>query len=241
MSVSVSMVRLLDETRTECSGATDGTMRRVLFNILREFFRRSNIWLFELPVYIVPTTNDYVINTCQNANIIRLMMVAKPTYPIADPPIYVPGCPPQFLQFQQQPSYETQNPYPRIPMDGGLLNAGIKCPILRIVWNPGYASTWIAVLSLSVADPVDSQGMPTDIPDWIIEKYYDYIAHGLTARLMLQINKPYSNSKMAEYHMRKFHEGVGLARTESRHSFVFAGQKWVYPQTFATPLHHKAV
>ena len=242
MNVSVSIVRLLDETKTECSGVPEGILRRTLFTILREFFRRSNIWLFELPVYVTPLTNDYILNTCQNANVIRLMMLGRCPYPIDNPPQYVPGNPSQFIQFNSTtPSYETQNPYPRVPREGGLLNAGVKCPVLRITWNPGSDDIWIATLSMSVADPVDGQGMPTDMPDWIIEKYYDYISHGLSAKLMTQPNKPYSSPKMAEYHMRKFHEGVGLARTENRHLFNYSGQRWAYPQTWSTPLHHKAV
>lgn len=240
MSASVSMIRLIDDVRTECSGVLDGALRRILFNILREFFRRSNIWLFEMPIYIIPTTNDYVLNTCQHADVVRLMILGKPERALSIPIEYVPGSPPQFLKFDIA-SNETQIPYYRIPRDGGLLNAGVRCPILRIGWNPGSNDTWIATLSMSVADPVDADGLPSGMPDWIIEKYFDYISCGVIGKLMLQANKPYSNPKLAEYHMRKFHEGVGLARTENRHMFNYSGQRWVFPQTWAGPFHHRAV
>lgn len=249
-NASLSLVRLLDTVRIDCAGVTDGILRKVLFDTLREFFRRSNIWLFELPIYIVPTTNDYVLNTCQNASIIRLMALERPQYfPVSGDPTdpanqvtYVPGCPPQFIQYPTViPGYETQNPYPRVPRDGGLLNAGSKSVVLRILWNPGSPDVWIATLSLSVADPTDPNGLPVEMPDWIIEKYYDYIAQGITGKLQLSPNKSYSSPKMAEYNMRKFHEGVGLARTEVRNFFNYAGQRWIFPQTFATPLKHKAV
>jgi hypothetical protein len=209
---------------------------------LREFFRRTNIWLFELPIYIINTTNDYVLNTCQNATVIRLMGLDKPAYPLPEPIEYVPGYPPQFLNYSSViPNFSTQNPYPRAPREGALLTAGTKCPILRIFWNPGSPDVWIALLALSVADPVDGRGLPTEMPDWIIEKYFDYIAQGVAGKLMLSPNKPYSSPKLAEYNMRKFHEGVGLARTENRHLFVYGGQRWVFPQTFGVPTKHKAV
>ena len=241
MSTS-SLVRLLDIVRIDCPGVTDGILRKILFNTLREFFQRSNIWLLELPIYIESTTNDYTLETCQNAIVIRMMLLEKPQQAPQQPIQYVAGCPPQFIQYPVNvPGFYTQNPYPRVPREGGLLSAGIKCPILRIYWNPGVTDVWIVTLAMSVADPVDSRGLPTDMPDWIIEKYFEYIAHGVTAKLMIQPNKSYSSPKMAEYNMRKFHEGVGLARTENRHLFVYGGQRWIFPQTFGTPYKHRAV
>lgn len=242
MSASISIVRLLDLVRIDCPGVTDGILRNTLFNILREFFRRSNVWLFEMPVYITADTNDYVLNTCQNANVIRLMSLDKPQWFPTDGIEYVPGCPPQFIKYPTvTPNAQTSNPFPRAPREGGLLNAGSKCPILRIFWNPGNPDIWIALLALSVADPVDGRGIPTDMPDWIIEKYFDYIANGVSGKLMLSPNKPYSSPKLAEYNMRKFHEGVGLARTENRHLFTYGSQRWMFPQNFGTPFKHKAV
>lgn len=241
MSTSTSLVRLLDTVRIDCPGVTDGIMRKTLFNVLREFFRRTNIWLFEMPVYISSTTNDYVLNTCQNATVIRLMGLSKPQYFPSSGFDYVPSNPPQFIKYPTNiPGYQTQGPFPRSPREGGLLSTG-KAPILRIFWNPGSDDIWIAMLSLSVADPVDSKGLPEEMPDWIIEKYFDYIAHGVSGKLMLSPNKPYSSPKLAEYNMRKFHEGVGLGRTENRHLFVYSSQRWAFPQSFSTPLKHKAV
>ena len=243
MSVSVSLVRLLDTVRIDCPGVTDGILRATLFNVLREFFRRTNIWLFEMPVYVSGDVNDYVLNTCQNATVIRLMSLDKPQWFPTDGSFeYVPGCPSQFIRYPTTvPGAQTQNPYPRAPRDGGLLTAGVKNPILRIFWNPGTNDVWIALLAMSVADPVDSRGLPTEMPDWIIEKYFDYIAHGVSGKLMLSPNKPYSSPKLAEYNMRKFHEGVGLGRTENQHMFVHSANRWMYPQNYGTPFKHKAV
>lgn len=243
MSVSTSLVRLLDMVRIDCPGVTDGILRQTLFNTLREFFRRTNIWLFEMPVYITGDTNDYVLDTCQNATVIRLMSLDKPQFfPFDNSIEYVPGCPPQFIKYPLTvPGQQTQNPFPRTPRDGALLTAGTKCPILRILWNPGTNDVWIAMLALSVADPVDSRGLPTEMPDWIIEKYFDYVANGVSGKLMLSPNKSYSSPKLAEYNMRKFHEGVGLARTEVRSMFTYGGQRWMFPQNFGTPFKHKAV
>lgn len=240
MSASVNIVRILDLVRVDCTGVLDGVIRMELFNVLREFFRRSNIWLFELIINIVPNCNDYTLNTCQDANVIRLMDLYKPAYVPVNPPEYVPNNPPQFLMLTSIGPNEARSPNARAPREGYLLNAGNKCPILRIVWNPG-SELWVATLSLSVADPVDSQGLPQGMPEWIIQKYFDYIAHGIIGKLMMHPNKSYTSPQMAQYHMRKFNEGVGLARTESRQHFVFAGQRWVFPQTFAGPLKHKAV
>jgi len=212
-------------------------VRRDFGNVMKEFFRRSNIWLLELVVNIVPTTNDYYLQTGQNANVIRLMSLTRPSFPPDTPPVYIPpvnGDPPQYLLLSPTgPGNNAQSQYARVPRDGGLLSAGCKTPILRIHWNPGSNDWWIATVSLNISEDTDDNGFPILYPNWILEKYFEYFQDGILAKLMLQANKPYSNEKGAMYHYRKFHEGIGLARTEVRNYFTYSGQAWLYPQTFA--------
>jgi hypothetical protein len=68
----------------------------------------------------------------------------------------------------------------------------------------------------------------------VIEKYQDYVASGVLSRLTTQPGKPYSNQKLAVYHGRHFMEGVALAKKEARQGHVFGGQRWAFPQTFAS-------
>jgi hypothetical protein len=231
---TTSFARINDTARIHCVGALDGMIRLEIFNVVKDFLARTNAWLMELPVYVIPTTNDYIIDTCQPSTVVtRLMQLTRPD-DVAFFSNYVPGCPPQYLQSNPSNGVESMNPLLRSSRDGVLLNAGTKCPVLRIRWNPQVNETWIATLALNITDPTDEDGLPCSPPDWLIEKYNSVLSDGVVSKLMLQAGKPYSSPQGAEYHGRKFNQGVGTARTEVRDMFVFGGQRWYFPTGWKT-------
>jgi hypothetical protein len=231
---STNLVRLQDMARIAAPGALDGMIRMETFNVLKEFFQRTDAWLFEMPVYIVPQINDYQLNPCAGAVINRLMGLGRSDNPNAIFS-YAPMCPPQFFTASENGAlYEAQNPLFRSPRNGVLLNAGARNPILRIVENPSANEIWVAMVALTPCDPTDQDGF-TDPPDWVMEKYLRGIVSGVVCALMLQPGKPYSSLKGAEYHGRKFNEAIGLCKTEVRHMFTFGGQRWNFPQGWNTP------
>jgi hypothetical protein len=233
---TTNMARLNDAVRMTCGGALDGIIRFEIFNTLKEFFQRTDAWLLELPIYIDPNANDYQIDTCQNVVVNRLMALERPKTP---PPgstlslVYDPMQPSQYLVASEPTTNEGQNPLFRTARSGILLNAGSRCPILRIQTNPGINETWIGTLALTPCDPVDSDGF-VDPPDWTMEKYLSYLSSGVISKLMLQPGKPYSSVVGAQYHGRKFNEGIGLARTEVRRMFSYGAQRWSFPQGWNT-------
>jgi hypothetical protein len=228
-----NMARLQDMVRINAPGSLDGMIRLETFNTLKEFFQRTDAWLFELPVFIVPQINDYQIDTCQNAVVNRLMALQRPQTPPPSATLnfpYDPMCPPQYLVASEiSTTSEGQNPLFRTMQSGILLNAGSKCPIMRIQMNPNISETWVATLALTPCDPTDADGF-LEPPDWVMEKYLRYLASGVTSALMLQPGKPYSSIQGAQYHGRKFNEGVGLARTEVRRMFSYGAQRWQFPK-----------
>lgn len=244
------ITRLQDMVRIATPGSLDGVIRLEMFNALREFFQSSDTWLYEVPVYIAYWTNDYVIETGLNATVNRLMALERPRSPPPPgvwTPVYAPTCPPQYLAVTahertaedmpiQYPSTynvssatEAQNPLFRVRRSGVLLDAGVKCPILRIAMNPAASEIWIATLSMNVCDPTDEEGF-TCPPDWLMNKYLDYMASGVIYRLMLQPGKPYSSTAGAQYHGRRFFAGIGIARTEVRRMLTYGAQRWGFPQ-----------
>ena len=199
-----------------------------LYNVFKDFFNRTNAWLMELPVYIQPATNDYVIDTCQNAIVARLMGIGRPDDATAYMN-YIAQCPPQYLQTYSMGGTEAMNPLLRSSRDAVLLSAGTKCPVLRIRSNPQANEVWIAMLALNVTDPMDKDGLPDAVPEWLIEKYYLTICDGLISKLMLQAGKPYSSPQGAEFHGKKFNQGVSTARDEVRKMFVYGAQRFQFP------------
>lgn len=223
------MARIQDAIRIATPGSLDGVIRMELFNVLKEFFQRTDVWLLEVPVFIEPWTNDYEVDICQNAIVNRLMVLERP--PSLPPLSYVPDCPPQFLSVTDPPqtgNIESQNPLFRVGKVGVLLNAGTKCPTLRIWLNPQANEIWVATVSLNVTDPTDPDGFATP-PEWILNKYFSYIMSGTISRMMLQPGKPYSSIQGAQFHGRKLNEGIGIARTEARRMYTYGSQRWNYP------------
>jgi hypothetical protein len=230
---TTNMARLNDMVRMTCGGALDGVIRMEMFNTLKEWFQRTDSWLLEVPVYIQPNTSDYQIGTGQNVTVNRLMGLDRLSSPppSGEPlvPPYLPMCPPQYLStLGVNADSEAQDPPTRTQRVGVLLNAGAKCPILRIQDNPSANEVWIATLCLNVCDPVDSEGF-TQPPDWVMEKYLNYLANGVNMRLMLQPGKPYTSLPGSQYHGRMFNQGIGLCRTEVRRMFTYGSQRWNFP------------
>jgi hypothetical protein len=230
---TTNIARLNDMVRMTCSGALDGVIRMEMFNVLKDWFQRTDSWLLEVPIYIQPQTNDYQVGTGQNVAVNRLMKLERPPSPppSGEPLVlaYLPMCPPQYLSTAGAgPNLEAQDPLFRSQRVGVLLNAGSKCPILRIRDNPSANEIWIATLALNICDPVDSDGFVTP-PDWVMEKYLNYLANGVNMRLMLQPGKPYSSLPGSQYHGRMFNQGIGLCRTEIRRMFTYGSQAWHFP------------
>ena len=169
---STNLARLQDMVRLSAPGALDGAIRLEVFNVLKEFFQRTDAWMLELPIYIVPNINDYQLNPCQNVVVNRLMGLGRSDNPNASFS-YAPMCPPQFYAAGgsgSNVSYGLQNPLFRSYRNAVLLNAGARTPIMRIMDNPSANETWIATLALTPCDPTDQDGF-VDPPDWVMEKY----------------------------------------------------------------------
>ena len=101
-----------------------------------------------------------------------------------------------------------------------------------LLTTPSQDATYTARLILTVSDPVTRDGYP-EFPDWILQAYNDELADGVLGRMMSQLAKPYANERMAIYHMRRFRSGVARAKVDAQHRYVYRGQNWSFPQTFA--------
>ena len=103
---------------------------------------------------------------------------------------------------------------------------------LQLFTAPSLSSTYTARLILTVIDPATRDGYPV-FPEWVLEAYSDEIMDGILGRLFSQIAKPYSNERMAIYHMRRFRGGVARARVDAQRKYTYRAQAWRFPQSFA--------
>lgn len=86
--------------------------------------------------------------------------------------------------------------------------------------TPAYVDVSLALAGVNGLD---------DTPSEIFEVYYLTCLHGTLARMMAQPAKPYSNTRLAEYHGRKFRNLMALARPFAKTN-GYAAQSWRFPK-----------
>jgi hypothetical protein len=79
-----------------------------------------------------------------------------------------------------------------------------------------------------VQDPVTKDGY-VQFPAWVLAKYRNVILDGLLGKMFSQPNKPWTNSQMSVFHMRKFNSKVASARVEVQRNNKYRAQAWVFP------------
>lgn len=105
--------------------------------------------------------------------------------------------------------------------------------ILQLVWpqNTSIPVTVIVIKKLIL--PTNKHDVP-DAPDWLLPIYERQVLDGLLGRMMLQPNKSYSSKDGAQYHLKRFRDGIAVAKTAVMRSNLFGGQSWRYPRNFRT-------
>jgi hypothetical protein len=114
--------------------------------------------------------------------------------------------------------------------DDSPVAATMQIPGTVVLTNtPAEEDTCTAKVSLTVMNPDDTNGYPR-MPDWLLSKHFNGILHGLLGAMMTQQAKPYTNERMAVYHIRKFRAAIANARAEARRQNLYGGQRWRFPQ-----------
>lgn len=203
-----AVARIIDTARLQAPGALEGILRLEFFNALKEFLQRTDAWREDVTIPVQANWPTYELPAFSQALVNRLMWLEGQVNAN-------PSGPPQYG-----------------PQRTGWLEQAGQIALLKID-PPSSNETWTAHIALTVCDPTDSEGLPS-LPAWIVEKYHDYLASGVLARLCAHPGKPYSNQQIAMLHGRRFSEGVSLAKKEARQGHLFDGQRWGFPQTFAS-------
>lgn len=113
--------------------------------------------------------------------------------------------------------------------DGFEVGATMDVPgTVKLTSPPSGGNVYTYTLGIKPIDPVDSDGY-VQCPDWIIQRYRDVIQSGVIGRLFSMPSKPYSNERLAIYHMRAFNAGIGSARVDAARRNRYRTNQWVFP------------
>lgn len=191
--------RILDNARTNLPGALDTAICLELFNVLNDFFNRTNIWWEDI-TFSVDTSMGMNSTVCiqpsEGGVINRLLGVYAGT-----------------VDNRRRMT---------MPQLGELMFVDV--PSQAETWTARCALT----VSDPVPEQGALAGFP-QLPDFVVTKYYRGITAGLVSSMMTQVGKPYSNPKMAAFNGQKYSATVAEARGDVRRQNLFGAQAWRFP------------
>jgi len=105
--------------------------------------------------------------------------------------------------------------------------------VIRLVWPQNTTLAVKVVVVKKITLPTTTENIP-DAPDWLLPTYHRAILDGLLGRMMGQQAKSYSNDKLSTYHLKRFRDGIAMAKVATMRSNLFGGQAWRFPRNFRT-------
>jgi hypothetical protein len=197
--------RIYDDVKMHIPGLVDAVFKQMFYHVMNDFLDMTNVWLEEIPMVVSSTSRTYPLTVSHKGDVNRLMLI-----------------------------YDTASHPGKHWVAGGATMNQPGVVVLNI--DPPQSANWMAVVAKTLGDPDATTGYPDMEPadHWIINKYGDGIEYGILGRLMGMPAKPYSNPKIAKDYWQTYVTERGKARTDQLKSNIYGGQRWMFPQSFAT-------
>ena len=207
--------RMANQIRIECPGSSDAGIKGVMFDILDEFFDVSNCWTEWLALNIVPGVQLYQIYP-QHGGMINRLVTALDSNQVTLPAA---------ITFGDSPVSTT----------AGLPSSYVGPPGVQLSLTfPQNTSYYASILvTKKTILPNGADDIP-DGPSWLLPLYARYIKEGIVGTLMLQKGKSYTDFTNSPGHLKKFRDGMAMAKTATMRSGIFGGQSWSFPRQFRT-------
>jgi len=103
--------------------------------------------------------------------------------------------------------------------------------ILHIIWPQNNPLAAKAYVLKKVVLPTTKDDLP-EAPEWLLPTYHRQIFDGLVGRMMAQPGKTYTSAQNI-YHLKRFRDGIAVAKAAAMRSNLFGGQAWRFPRTYA--------
>lgn len=197
-------LRLYSDLKLQIPGVLDVVQAQLTFSLFKDFCDKTNLWTETVAIPVLPNVTTYEFLVTSGAPN-RLLMLYDP----AAGPV---------------PHWAASNVSMMIP------------GTIVMYYSPSTGTVWNAVVAKTPADPVRSDMYP-DLPEsayWIVDKYREALTYGILSRLQAMPGKPYSNDKASKTNDQLYRAEMGKARTDGIKANVFGGQRWAFPQGYAT-------
>ena len=201
---------LMNEARANLVGASDSGIRMELFNVIKEFLQDTNAWVEHIELMVTAGTQDYTLLPRTGGQIIRLVGAYNG---LRSP---VRASMPTFGRLEVLDPIQTTSV------------AQAASDTSRKATTP-----WLVVVVKNIALPKTSDGFPI-CPEFVLKVYSTYIKDGLFGKMMAQSARGYSNTALSIYHLKRFRDGISIARDAAWTQNILGGQRWTFPQNFST-------
>jgi hypothetical protein len=221
-------------------GVTDELLNVYLFNVLDEFFRRTNAWQFRDEIELIENTYEYPFDVPGNTQVVRLLGVEHNNVPIAptasigavqkalgtiEPEMVFPDGDTQ-VHYTQSDIDSTTNIFsyaiyrPNYITITGLPDAEARRTPMRTV-----AAITLASSCLECADCGE-----WSVEDWMWDMFFDAWLNGMQSRLYGMPAKPWTNATLATYHGKRFRNKLAYHKQEAMRGFTYNTPTWRFPR-----------
>jgi hypothetical protein len=69
-----------------------------------------------------------------------------------------------------------------------------------------------------------------DVPEWIIDQFYEHLLNGVYARMYSEKDKPYTDRTMAEAYGRRYLSNIAEAKIIAEKNFSTGHHNWSFPR-----------
>lgn len=201
---------VLNECRIKLPGSSDTGIKQELWGVIKEFLQDTNSWIEHQTFLVTRGKQHYDVSPRGGGQIVRLLGVMDGN---------------------------------RTPVNGSMSNLGVleihqRIDISSVATPPDDHTTkstnpWRFSVVKNITLPGTKDNIPI-APDFVMKVYSGTIVDGVLGKMMMQQAKTYTNAQMAAYHLRRFRDGIGIARTDASNQNVYGGQRWRFPNSFAT-------
>lgn len=231
--------RLMQTLRVEAPGAPDGIIQLQLFNVMDEFFRRTNAWRFANDVELKENVREYPLDLPTDTQFVRMLGAARNGLPVPAAPavggtasisslgLLVPE-----LTF---PDGDSEFAPSETDLASGVFTYAVYRPEYVTFTGPTDEEARKFPISLVMALTLATSCIECDCAEWGLEEWmYDMFFQdwidGTLGRLMGMASKPWSNTTLGPYHARRFRNAMAFRKQEANRGFAYGVPGWRYPR-----------
>ena len=204
-----------DDILSRLPGADEDMADAQFLSALREFYTRSGAWIQEFTKTLQAGKTNYTLNPAPNSS--KVIAVHQ-------------------VQFGDANPVKPASRRPLVSSSAGTGTSGflphMSTPSLMIVYPTpatGMADVTMRILASCTYDDGDCHTPPEQVQ----VQFYDFVLDGALGRMMTIPKKPWSSPVHAQYHLRRFRDGIAVARDMAKRSWGLSESNFQFPQDWA--------